>query len=339
MNREAALKRFVEVMRVLRRSRKTIEAYTKWVSLYIDSLAVSSPGDTREQKIGRFLTRLVIKQRVSASTQKQALCAIVRFYKWVVREEVGELDFARSEKPVRLPAVFSVEEVWSVLDRLQGQAWLWGGIMYGSGLRLEECCQLRVKDVDIDRRQITVREGKGNKDRVVPLAEMLVEPLRNHLRWIRTVYEGYAARRVAVSLPDALDRKYPNAPFSWEWFWLFPASGPVEERPERPVKDKSWIGKLYHIHHSAVQKRIKAAIIDAQVPKKASCHTFRHSFATHWLENAEGCQEAALFRLKRLMGHKKLETTMIYVHLVKLKSDVPSPLDMRPRLEVVRKAA
>lgn len=330
MKKAAALQQFYEVMRVLRRSRKTIKVYMNWVGKYIDSLAVCDPGDSREDKIGRFLSCLVIRQHVSASTQKQALCAIVRFYKWVVKEEVGELSFTRSDKPVRLPAVFSVQEVWRVIDLLKGDAWLWGGIMYGCGLRLEECSQLRVKDVDVDRRQIMVREGKGNKDRMVPMPELLVTPLENYLRWLRTVYEQFAADRVPVAMPDALDRKYPAAPFSWEWFWLFPASGPVVERPGRAVKDRSWLGKLYHIHKSAIQKRVAAAIRLAKIPKKASCHTFRHSFATHWLENAEGCQEAAILRLKRLLGHKKIETTMIYLHLVKLKSEVPSPLDMRP---------
>ncbi len=339
MKKDAALKQFNEVMRLLRRSPKTIKVYIHWLNQYIDSLAVSNPGETREDKIGRFLSRLVIKDHVAASTQKQALCAIVRFYKWVVREEVGELTFTRSDKPVRLPVVFSVQEVWRVIDSATGLLWLWCAIMYGCGLRLEELCSLRVMDVDIDRRQIMVRRGKGNKDRMVPMPEMLVPPLQKYLRRVRTIYESFAERHIPVSLPDALDRKYPQAPYSWEWFWLFPASGPVEEREDRPVKDKSWIGKLYHLHHSAVQKRVAAAIKASHIPKKASCHTFRHSFATHWLENAEGCQEAAILRLMRLMGHKKIETTMIYLHLVKLKSEVPSPLDMRPAITLLRKAA
>lgn len=339
MNKVAALTKFTEIMRLLRRSRKTIDCYCKWVDQYIDSLAVCNPEDTREDKIGRFLSRLVIKHHVSASTQKQALCAIVRFYKWVVREEVGQLSFTRSDKPPRLPVVFSVQEVWRIIDGAKGLTWLWCTIMYGCGLRLEELCSLRVKDIDIDRKQVTVREGKGGKDRVVPLPEMLVQPIQKYIRWLRTIYERFADQHIPVSLPDALDRKYPNAPFSWEWFWIFPASGPVEEREDRPVKDKSWIGKLYHVHKSAVQKRVSAAIKSANVPKKASCHTFRHSFATHWLENAEGCQEAAIRRLMKYMGHKKIDTTMIYLHLVKLKSDVPSPLDMRPKTMLAEKAA
>jgi len=180
---------------------------------------------------------------------------------------------------------------------------------------------LRVKDVDIDRRMVMVREGKGNKDRTVPLPELLVEPLRKHIAALSDVHERYSDAKVQVSLPDNLARKYPSAPYSWEWFWLFPASG--------PCKDPQWEGKLYHIHPTSVQKRIRTAILAAKIPKKAGCHTFRHSFATHWLENAEGSHEIAIKRLQQMLGHKLITTTMVYLHLVQPKTDVLSPLDSR----------
>jgi integron integrase len=322
MTKTEALKRYYETLRLLRRSKSTVSTYLSWTRQYIDFLPSCPPGSSREDRIGSFLSRLVIKGNVSATTQKQALCAIIGFYKLVMKDPVGELTFAHSSRPKFLPAVFSREEVWRVLDNLNGTGWIWAAFMYGCGLRLEECCQLRVMDVDIDRRQVNVRRGKGSKDRVVPLPEMLVEPMQKHLRTLQVLHEGYAKRRVAVSLPDALDRKYPAAPYSWEWFWLFPASG--------PCKDPKWGGQLYHIHDSAVQKQIGRAIRAAKIPKKAGCHTLRHSFATHWLESAEGSHEAALLRLQRLMGHSDPKTTMIYLHLLKPKSDVPSPLDARP---------
>jgi integrase len=203
--------------------------------------------------------------------------------------------------------------------------------MYGCGLRVEETSQLRVKDIDLDRRMLMVREGKGNKDRTVPLPALLVEPLQKHIRKLEELHSDYAARRVPVSLPDRLDKKYPNAPYSWEWFWMFPASG--------PCVGPKWQGKLYHVHKTAIQKRIRRAILAAKIAKKASCHTFRHSFATHWLENAEGSHEIALKRLQELLGHSDVKTTMVYLHLLPKMDEVASPLDVRPEFTIVRRAA
>jgi integrase len=198
--------------------------------------------------------------------------------------------------------------------------------MYGCGLRLEEVCQIRIKDLDIDRRMIIVREGKGDKDRAVPMPELLVEPLEKHLRIVKEKWQRFSGAGIAVSLPGRLDKKYPKAPHSWEWFWVFPASG--------PARDPKWEGKLHHVHDTAVQKRTRRAIQSAGIAKKASCHTFRHSFATHWLEGAEGSHEIALKRLQELMGHKDVRTTMIYLHLLPRKTDIPSPLDVREAVGV-----
>lgn len=319
MKKDEALTRYRDTLRLLRRSKSTISTYLSWTRQYIDFLSICR-ASTREERIGGFLSRIVVRGNVSATTQKQALCAIIGFYKLVLKEPVGEIIFSKASRQKFLPHVFSRQEVWRVLEKLTGTAWLWAAFMYGCGLRLEECCGLRVMDVDLDRRQVFVRRGKGSKDRVVPLPDMLTAPLQRHLAALRDLQTAYAARKVPTSLPDALDKKYPAAPFSWEWFWLFPASG--------PARDPQYGNKLWHIHDSAVQKQIGHAIRAAGITKKAGCHTLRHSFATHWLEQAEGSHEAALLRLQRLMGHSDPKTTMIYLHLLKPKSDVPSPLDV-----------
>lgn len=319
MKKAEALQRLYEVCRLQRKSKWTIKAYSDWLSKYIDFL----PGcrvDAVEEKMGQFLTRIVTQDNVSASTQKQALCAIIFFYKKVLKVEIGDISFLRSRRAVRLPEVFSRQEAWRVLDRLTGEGWLWGAFMYGCGLRLEETCQLRTKDIDIDRRMVMVRAGKGDKDRCIPLPEALVAPMEKHLRTLRDRFDRDHGKRIGVSLPNRLDKKYPNAPYAWEWYWVFPASGPCQ--------DPKWGGKLYHIHPTAVQKRVRRAILAAKIAKKASCHTFRHSFATHWLENAEGSHEVALKRLQELMGHSDVKTTMVYLHLLPSKTDVLSPLDM-----------
>lgn len=320
MTKADALKQMQNCMRLQRKSRWTIKAYSDWLGKYI-SFLVTCQAETTEEKIGQFLTRIVTQDKVAAATQKQALCAIVYFYKRVLKVGIGDISFLYSRRSKRMPAVFSRKEVWRVLDRLTDDGWLWGALMYGCGLRLEEACSLRVKDVDLDRRMVTVREGKGDKDRAIPLPELLVEPLEKHFRLLREKWQKFADRQVPVSLPGRLDKKYPQAPYSWEWFWVFPAAG--------PARDPKWEGKLHHVHKSSVQKRVKRAIQKAAIPKKASCHTFRHSFATHWLEGAEGSHEVAIKRLQELMGHADVRTTMVYLHLLPNKTDVPSPLDVR----------
>lgn len=321
MTKTEAMKNLYDVCRLQRKSRWTIKAYSDWLGKYIDFLSGCTAG-TVEEKLGQFLTRIVTQDNVSAATQKQALCAIIFFYKRVLKMDIGDISFLHSRRPARLPEVLSRQEAWRILDRLTGEGWLWAALMYGCGLRLEETCSLRVKDVDIDRRMVMVRGGKGDKDRCVPLPESLVAPLEKHLRPLRETWERFSSAGVAVSMPDRLDKKYPHATYSWEWFWMFPAAA--------PCKDPKWGGKLYHVHNTATQKRIRRAILTARIAKKAGCHTLRHSFATHWLENAEGSHEVALKRLQELMGHKDVRTTMVYLHLLPSKTDVVSPLDSRP---------
>lgn len=320
MRKADVLNKMADMMKLQRLSRWTIKAYIEWVGKFSD-YCHSYPDGSHEEKIGGFLSQLVNQQHIAAATQKQALCAIVYLFKHVLKIELGDISFCKSRRMVRLPEVFSRNEVWRVLDNMDGVGWLWGAFMYGCGLRLEECSQLRVKDVDVDRRIVTVRDGKGGKDRTVVLPELIVEPVQKQLGRMFVLHEDFAARKIPVMLPDSLDKKYPNAPFSWEWFWLFPA--------QAPPKDPKWGGKLYHVHKTAIQKRVRRAIIAARIPKKAGCHTFRHSFATHWLENAEGSHDVAIKRLQDLMGHKDVKTTMVYLHLIQRRSDVISPLDSR----------
>jgi integron integrase len=327
MQNGEALKIMREAMIMQRKSRKTIKVYLAWAAKFLVHLQATPAAQSREDKVISFLTRLAVKDHVSASTQKQALCAVIYLIKRALKKDLGDISgFTRASRSQYLPAVFSRQEAEAVLDQLDGVGWLWGALMYGCGLRLGEVCALRVKDLDIDRRQVAVKQGKGNKDRIVPMPEGLVAPLQKHLRTLRAEYERHARQRVPVSMPDRLDRKYPQAPYEWGWFWVFPASEPVKQRTDH-WQDPRWIGKLHHIHDTAVQKRIGRAIRAAGITKKAGCHTFRHSFATHWLESAGSAQEVAIIRLQRLLGHSSPKTTMIYLHCIKQQSDVPSPLD------------
>lgn len=321
MDTSQALQMMRGSLALKRRSRRTADVYLYWLRRFIDFLSQCDKGATREQKISQFLTMLASHEKVAASTQKQALCAVVYFYKNVLHVELGDLSPLWSSRPKRLPEVFSREEVWAVLDALRGEGWLWAALMYGCGLRLGEVCSLRVKDVDFDRQVIMVRGGKGDKDRVLPMPDSLVKPLENQLLRSRSEYNSYEGSRPPVSLSGALDRKYPNAPFEWHWFWVFPASA--------TARDPKWEGKLHHIHDSAVRKRIKRGIKGAGISKHCGCHTFRHSFATHWLENASGSHELAIRQLQELLGHVDVRTTMVYLHLMKGRTDVPSPLDTR----------
>jgi len=322
--KKEALQKFHEAMRLQGKSWKTIKSYKNCVANYIDFIA-DSHYSSREERIGRFLTKLVMKDDVSASTQGINLNAIIRFYELVRHEDIGRLDFMRSSKPQIIPTVLSREEAWAVLDNLHGEGWLQGGFMYGCGLRLDETCSIRLMDIYLDRKQIHVHLGKGAKDRVLSIPDILIDPIKAQISAVTVLQRKYADRKVPVSLPGALDKKYPSAPFSLPWFWLFPASGPAVKAP--------WTGSLWHIHPNAVQKKIARAVKAAGILKHATPHTLRHSYATHWLENAEGNHEIAIIRLQKLMGHADPQTTMIYLHCVKQRTDVLSPMDT-PLLKV-----
>lgn len=299
-------------------SPKTADAYCDWVkrfSFYHHRRPLSEMGTA---EVEQFLTHLAIDHNVAASTQNQALNALIFLYKHVIPREIGKLDAVRAKKPKRLPTVFTVSEVRSILVELYGVDWLMGSLLYGCGLRLNECLNLRVKDIDFERSTVMVRDGKGGKDRVVPLPRVVAEPLQNHLARLAELHRQDVAKGIGVSLPGALHKKYPEAPFAWGWYYVFPArKACTDERwasPKKPLR--------HHLHETALQRSIKEAIRKSGVVKHGGCHTFRHSFATHLLQAGYN-----VLQVKELLGHSDVKTTMGYLHLMDTGCNVKSPMD------------
>lgn len=259
-----------------------------------------------EPEVAAFLTHLAVDRKVAASTQNQALNALVFVYKHVLERPLGEISGAvRAKRPARLPVVMSQDEVRRILAELRGAQWLIACLQYGSGLRLMESVRLRVKDLEFDRRAVIVRDGKGGKDRVVTLADALVEPLQRHLAARRNLFEQDSAQGFGtVYLPHALARKYPNAERSWSWQYVFPAT--------RLSRDpRSGATRRHHLDESVVQKAVARAVRKCGIEKPASCHTLRHSFATHLLERG-----ADIRTVQEQLGHVDVRTTQIYTHVI-----------------------
>jgi integron integrase len=299
-------------------SLRTEEAYVGWVRRFVLHHGTRHPREMGMREIGEFLTHLAVEGRVAASTQNQALAALLFLYRTVLEVGLEEpLDRVRARKPVRLPTVLTREEVRLVLAHLEGRAGLVAGLLYGSGLRLLEALRLRVKDLDFTRFELRVRDGKGQKDRVTVLPARLVEPLRAHLVGVerlhaRDLQDGYGA----VYLPFALDRKKPGAALEWAWQYVFPARG-------RSVDPRRNVVRRHHLSESVVQRAVHAAVRRSGIPKPASCHTLRHSFATHLLEDGYDIRT-----VQELLGHRDVRTTMIYTHVLNRGGrGVRSPLD------------
>ena len=274
-----------------------------------------------------FLTNLATHGEVAASTQNQALSALLFLYRQVLEKPLGDLgQVVRAKRPQRLPVVLTVEEVGRVLQALPGIYWLIGCLQYGSGLRLLESVRLRVKDLDFEHRAIVVRDGKGAKDRVVTLPDELMVPLRRHLLARRTTFErDRAAGCAGVFLPDALARKYPNAPFEWSWQYVFAAA-------QLSVDPRSAQKRRHHVDESGMQKAMRAAVLAARIAKPATCHTLRHSFATHLLERG-----ADIRTVQEQLGHADVRTTQIYTHVLKRGGmAVPSPLKAALQAQLCR---
>ncbi len=310
-----------QVRRALRTkhySKRTEEAYVHWIRKYILYHNKRHPKDMGEKEINQFLTHLAVDQHVAASTQNQALCAIVFLYKHVFKKDVGDLEFTWAKMPKRLPTVFTRKEVKSVLEQLSGDKWILAYLLYGSGLRLMECLRLRTKDIEFSGKKITVRSGKGDKDRITMLPEIVIAALQRHLQKIKKQHEedlknGFGT----VYLPYALGKKYANANREWIWQYVFPAS-------KLSIDPRSGVKQRHHLDEAAVQKAVKQAIRKAGVQKQASCHTFRHSFATHLLEAGYDIRT-----VQELLGHEDVNTTMIYTHVLnKGVLGVRSPADM-----------
>lgn len=304
-------------MRMRHYSIRTEKAYLEWIRRYIIFHNKKHPAEMGEKEINQFLNHLAVKENVSASTQNLALCSIIFLYKHILKKEVGELEMIWAKKGKKLPVVFSRKEVKKVIDTLSGPKWIMVNLLYGSGLRLMECVRLRVKDIDFEYGNIVIRDGKGKKDRVTVLPEKLKEKLEQHLEKVEKLHkkdleEGYGA----VYLPDALARKYKNACRELGWQYVFPAS-------QITMDERTGAIRRHHIDESVLQKAVKEAIKKAGIRKQGSCHTFRHSFATHLLEDGYDIRT-----VQDLLGHENVNTTMIYTHVMKKGGlGVKSPAD------------
>jgi len=297
---------------------KTEQAYVHWIKRYILFHNKRHPKEMGGKEINQFLSHLAVKEKIAASTQNQALCAIIFLYKHILKIDPGELgDVIWSKKPKRLPVVFTREEVKAVLIQLAGRNGIMANLLYGAGLRLVECLRLRVKDIDFGYNQILVRNGKGEKDRVTMLPEIVKNPLNQHLRKVKIQHENDLKKGFGtVYLPYALDRKYPNANREWSWQYTFPASK-ISTDPHTGIK------RRHHLDESVLQKAVKQAIRKTGITKHAGCHTFRHSFATHLLEDGYDIRT-----VQELLGHNDIRTTMIYLHVMnKGALAVKSPVD------------
>jgi integron integrase len=308
----------VEKLRAGHYSRRTEEAYLGWIRRFIRFHGGRHPRELREREVVAFLEDLAVAGKVSAATQNQALNSLMFLYEQVLEQPLGALgEFARAARPERLPVVLSQGEVRLLLAQLEGNMRLIGQLLYGGGLRLLECLRLRIKDIDFARGQVVIRGGKGDKDRVTMLPDKLKLELQGHLAEVRRIYAAeLAAGRGEVWLPEALAVKFPKAAREWAWQWVFPARQ-LSKDPES--------GKLrrHHVHENAVQKAMQAAVVRAGLAKKATCHTLRHSFATHLLENGYDIRT-----VQELLGHKDVSTTQIYTHVMsKPGIGVRSPLD------------
>jgi len=316
----ALLARVRSAVRARHYSDRTEKAYVGWVRRYGRFYSGRDVTSLGSAEVTRYLSALAGAGRVSASTQNQAFSALLFLYREVLGRPVDGLnDVVRAKQPIRLPVVLSRTEVTAVLARLAGVPKLMASLMYGSGLRILECARLRVKDVDFAHPQVTVRDGKGRKDRVTVLPAALVAPLQAQVRKVgRQHVLDLAAGKGTVAMPDALERKYPQAASSLPWQWLFPATrfytDPVSGRERR-----------HHLHESVVQREFAIAVRAAGIMKAATCHTLRHSFATHLLEDGYDIRT-----IQELLGHSDVSTTMIYTHVLNRGGRaVRSPLDAR----------
>lgn len=300
------LDRVREALRVRHYSYRTEQQYVAWIRRFIIFNARQHPLDLAGKDIEAFLTHLAVDRQVAAATQAQALAAILFLYKHVLNVNLPWLsNVVRATRPRRLPVVLSREEVRRVLDELDGNFRLIAALLYGSGLRLMEALRLRYKDIDLHQRTIVVRNGKGAKDRITVLPERLVYPIRRQLELVSEKHRDAAAHGFAgVELPHALERKYPRAHLELAWQYLFPAT-----RPSRDPRSGAW--RRHHIYEDSVQRRVKQALRAAQIEKPASCHTFRHCFATHLIEAG-----ADIRTVQELMGHASVRTTQIYTHVL-----------------------
>ena len=306
MDKPRLLDRLRSALRTRHYSLRTEEAYVAWARRYVLFHGKRHPDEMGEAEINAFLTDLAVTRKVAASTQNQALSALLFLYRDVLGRSLDSLgDVVRARRPARLPVVLSPTEVKAVLSRLDGTPRLVATLLYGSGLRLMEALRLRVKDLDFALNQILVRDGKGQKDRRTMLPASLAEPLSLHLVEGKALHDADLKSGLGeVFVPDAILRKYPGAGKSWAWQYVFPAR-------ERSRDPRTGAVRRHHLHESVVQRAVKGAVAEAGLTKPASCHTFRHSFATHLLERGYDIRT-----IQELLGHKDVTTTMVYTHVL-----------------------
>lgn len=306
-----------EILRSRHYSNRTEETYLDWVRRYILFHKKRHPLEMGAEEIRAFLIHLATERTVAASTQNQALSAILFLYREVLQKEIEPILLSAAKRPERLPTVLSREEVIRIIDRMNGPNKLMAQVLYGSGLRLMECLRLRVKDVDFEYKTLTVRDGKGEKDRVTPLPDSIIPDLRRQIERVRLLHEeDLSAGFGEVYLPTALENKYPNASRELAWQYLFPS-------PKRSLDPRSGRERRHHMDESGLQRTIKESTQKAGIQKRVSPHTFRHSFATHLLQNGYDIRT-----VQELLGHKDVRTTMIYTHVIQRGGmAVKSPLD------------
>jgi integron integrase len=305
-------------MRRLHYSYRTEETYLHWMKRFILFSGKRHPRSLGAQEVTAFLNYLALERRVSAATQNQALSALLFLYKEVLSEPLPWLDgIEHARRPIRRPTVLTSAEMQSLLSRMRGTRWIMASLLYGAGLRLRECLKLRVKDVDFGYRQILVRDGKGGKDRVTILPASVIQPLEAHLVEVKALHERDIADGCGdVELPDAISRKYPRAPYEWGWKFVFPSH-------RRSVDPRTGAIRRHHLYENYLTRGVKLAARAAGLAKHVSCHTLRHSFATHLLERGYDIRT-----VQELLGHSDVSTTMIYTHVLnKGGRGVVSPLD------------
>ena len=313
------IQRYREELQARHYARRTVDTYEQWLRRFLRFHGLRHPREMGNEEVNMFLTHLAVEEQVSASTQNQALAALLFLYRELLERDLNLDGVVRARTRQRLPVVLSEAEVRAVRERLEGAPALVVGLLYGSGLRLMEALRLRVKDLDFARRELTVRDGKGGKDRMTLLPQSLVAGLQDHLLQVRIVHQtDLAAGWGRVQMPYALARKYPNAEREWAWQWVFPQQNRWHDR-------ESGIQGRHHLDPSMVQKAVKRAVTETGVTKSASCHTFRHSFATHLLERGQDIRT-----IQELLGHRDVSQKTICTYVLNR-----GPLGVRSPADIV----
>lgn len=318
MRWQQCIQKTVSALRLKQRAFNTEKSYLRWIRSFRRFYPNADPTELTAQNLQTFLSYLAVDLHVAPNTQNQALNALVFFYRFGLQKNIdSELDAVRARRKQKLPVVLTKEEVLAILNNMPEKQRLMAKVIYGGGLRLMECLRLRVKDLDFENSVIWVRSGKGDKDRYTILPDSLKEELKTHLKTVRSVYETDRRKNIpGVIMPHLLAKKYPNASKEWAWFWVFPS-------PYLSVDPRSNTVRRHHIAPASLQKAFKTALKKTDISKRATVHTLRHSFATHLIES--GCDVRSL---QELLGHKNLQTTMIYTHIARTNiNKVKSPLD------------